>query len=401
MRTSNSLFYRIKQRALPSDHRRVQSDIDSSSDSDDSSHIIPQIVNGLSESRFKQLLTDIEEAGAGLNLFSFGRICKQKPEIYGLAGSAQQQQFRNKLRSIRRFSAEDYQLVLGEYKVRSCRIAARPQLVSPERTKDNSKEPTDTATRKKPSIMMSTPCSGSCCRITSPPSSRGHVAQRDFAVNDFEDTFDDAIPKTANTCVIEVDVDHPSNNRKVVIYFVPQVEHGNNLYDCFDIYVQTDVREFMAERLNAMLHTQNEIMITMPALPYAFCQASTNARNDRLKKIEAHNGDTQRAQDITINNMERSGPDGFGFTKQLLLRFPNHILLSNVLQEDEHKIIAPQLEMDQEEFRLTDTKGAAASCFVKWRIADLSGASRHKLTAARAPNVDQVAKQLAGMFPSS
>jgi hypothetical protein len=397
MRTSNSLFYRTKQRALPSDHRRVESDSDSSND--DSSHHIPQIVNGLSESRFKQLLTDIEEAG-GLNLFNFGRICKQKPEIYGLAGSAQQQQFRNKLRSIRGYSAEDYQLVLGEYKVRSCRIAARPQLVSPERTKDTSKAPTETAARKTPAIMLSTPSSRSRGRITSPPSSRGRVARRDSAANDFEDTFEDAIPKTANTCVIEVDVDHPSNNREVVIYFVPQVEHGNNLYDCFDIYVQTDVRDFMAERLNAMLHTQNEILITMPALPYAFCQA-TNARNDRLKKIEAHNGDTQRAQDITINNMERSGPDGFGFTKQLLLRFPSHIVLSNVLQGDEHKIIAPQLEMDQEEFRLNGAKGAAASCFVKWRIADLSGASRHKLAAARAPNVDQVAKQLAGMFPSS
>ena len=245
MRASNTSHYQTKQRPLPSD----QSFIDSSSDSDDS-HPIAQVAN-LSESRFKQLLTDIEEAG-GRKFFRLGKVCKEKPEIYGLPSSGQQQQFRNKLRTVRRYTEADYQLVLSLNNVRSCRIAARPLLVSPERTKNPSETPTETTT-KNPSetttktAIMSTPSSTrSRTRRTSPPSRSRRFRDSSAENSGDEDNYDDSAgpAKLLSQVTIHVDLEHPCNNREVVVYSLVRVEHGQSLYDCYDIYLQTDVRDF-------------------------------------------------------------------------------------------------------------------------------------------------------------
>ena len=84
MRRSVGNHHRTKQRAIPSDQSSDQSD---SNDNSDSNHPTPQIALGLPETNYKQLLTDIEEAD-GIDLFSFGKICNEKPEIYGRADSA-------------------------------------------------------------------------------------------------------------------------------------------------------------------------------------------------------------------------------------------------------------------------------------------------------------------------
>jgi hypothetical protein len=158
--------------------------------------------------------------------------------------------------------------VLGQYKVKSCRIAARPQLVSPEKTKTPSKAPSKTPFETTTGIMApSTPASRSRAHITSPPASRGHLALRDS--DDFEDTCDD-VGLNINAVAIDVDVEHPSNNREVVIYNLIRVEHENSLYNCFDIYLPADVRDVSAERLKARLINDKEILITMPSLPYSF-----------------------------------------------------------------------------------------------------------------------------------
>ena len=392
MRRSVGNYHRTKQRAIPSDRSSDESDCD---DTSDSNHPTPQLARGLSETNFKQLLTDIEEAG-GIGFFSFGKICKEKPEIYGNPDSALRSQFRNKLRSLRSYNSTDYQLVLGQYNVKSCRIAARPQLVSPEKTKTPSKASSQTPSETTTTGIMapSTPSSRSRAHITSPPASRGRLAMRDS----FEDTADDVRPEL-NAVVIDVDVAHPSNNREVVIYNLIRVEHENSLYDCFDIYLPADVRDVLAEKLKARLISDREILITMPSLPYSFCQ-DTDARNLRLKAFGTHYPHTQIAQDITINNMESSGIDEYGMVKHLLLRFPSYCVLANIFQNGS-KDLDLMLEMDWDHYDKDNDRAIATPTHVKWRVADQGAASRHKLKAASKTALSKVTAQLQRMSTSS
>jgi hypothetical protein len=201
------------------------------------------------------------------------------------------------LRSIRSFNSTDYQLVLGQCKVKSCRIAATSQLVSPEKTKTPSKAPSKTPSETTTGIMApSTPASRSRAHVTSPPASQGRLALRDS--DDFEDTSDN-VALDINAVVIDVDVEHPSINREVIIYNLIRVEQENSLYNCFGIYLPADVCDVSPERLRARLINDKEIFITMPSLPYSFCQNTADARNLRLQTFGTHaDAQTQMTQDL-------------------------------------------------------------------------------------------------------
>ena len=216
--------------------------------------------------------------------------------------------------------------------------------------------------------------------------------------DDFEDTCDD-VGLDINAVVNDVDVEHPSNNREVVIYNFIRVEHENSLYNCFDIYLPADVRDVSAERLKARLINDKEILITMPSLPYSFCQ-NTDARNSCLKILGTHDAHTQTAQDITINNMESIGIDEYGTVKHLLLRFPNFVVLANIFQKGS-KDLELMLEMDWDHYDLTSDHAIATPCFVKWRVADKGAASRHKLKSASKTALSLVTDQLSRMSTSS
>ena len=138
----------------------------------------------------------------------------------------------------------------------------------------------------------------------------------------------------------------------------------------------------------------------MPALPYAFCQG-TDARNLRLTQFGTYDAHTQTAQDIAINDMEScDGVDGYGTDKQLTLRFPSHVILSNIFGSGSRDLDT-KLELEYDVYHEVDdqVRGVSTPCFVKWRIADNGAARRHKLAVARAPNANQVTEQLEHMFP--
>ena len=155
MKTSFGNYYRTKQSAIQS-QSSDDSEGEDSDDHQDSHHPTPSVARGLSNGKLKLFLIDIEESG-GLDFCNFKDIFNAKEDLYGEPDSAQRTQFKKKLRTLKSYSPEDYQLVLNERGVKSCRLAwPKPQVVrSPERTKKPTKPRSETA--KMLSIPVSRP----------------------------------------------------------------------------------------------------------------------------------------------------------------------------------------------------------------------------------------------------
>jgi hypothetical protein len=135
MKTSFGNYYRTLQRPLQSESSN-DSEGDNICDNQDSHYPTPSVARGLSNGKNKLFLIGIEES-VGLDFCSFKHIFNAKQDFYGEPDSAQRTQFHNKLRSLKSYSIEDYQLVLNKRGVKSCRLSSpKPQVVrSPERAK--------------------------------------------------------------------------------------------------------------------------------------------------------------------------------------------------------------------------------------------------------------------------
>ncbi len=149
--TSFGNYYRTLQRPNQSESSD-DSEGEDSSDDQDSHYPTPSVARGLSNRKLKLFLIDIEESG-GLDICSFTHIFNAKQDFYGEPDSAQRTKFKNKFRSLKSYSPEDYQLVQNKRGVKSCRLSSpKPQVAwSPERAKKPSKS------RSKSAKMSSTP----------------------------------------------------------------------------------------------------------------------------------------------------------------------------------------------------------------------------------------------------
>jgi hypothetical protein len=127
--------------------------------------------------------------------------------------------------------------------------------------------------------------------------------------------------------IIEVDLAHTERNREVVIYSGSDVQHVDNVYDCFFIVVAMDFRDATKEvSFIASIVSETEILLTMPSLPFGLFHDSV-MRNEHLKKIKLHHPQLQLSQDIVINHLcDKVGRS----VKRLLLHFPDDVTLSNV-----------------------------------------------------------------------
>ena len=262
MKTSLVHYYRTKQRPI----RSESSDNSAGEDSGDDQalhHPTPSVARGLSNGKLKLFLIDIEESG-GLNFCNFKDIFNEKEDLYSERDSAQCTQFKNKLRTLKCYSPEDYQLVLNKRGVKSCLLASpKPQIVqTPERSKKPSKP--ETTIEKMPSTPISRAIAlpGSYRSPPAPPS-RGRRGDSD----DVEDTMEEQ--QDVDTPVIDIDLVHPKRNREVIVYCLNGVEHEDCVYNCFNILLPVDPRNAMKDLCKAELVNEREILITMPALPWS------------------------------------------------------------------------------------------------------------------------------------
>jgi hypothetical protein len=284
--------------------------------------------------------------------------------------------------------------LLNQFNVRSCRQRATQQQLSPDRTKKPSTNNPST-TRKMPP----TPATRALTALRTPPS-RGRQLDYERIERDFGD-LDIGADVTADMdpVIIDVDVNHPGRNREVIVYSLLGVLHDDSVYNCFEIYLSIDPRDFLRDSIEAKLISDKEILITMPALPYSFYK-DTDERNKRLKTWKTHDKDSQMAQDIAINNMDM-GKDGANPTKYLLLRFPDHVFLSNVFEGGRSKNLQTHLQMDKVAIEDEDTENLTSPCFVKWKVADEGAARRLKLKAAPKSSKTILAEQLKSMSTKS
>lgn len=384
MKTSFGHYYRTKQRPIRSESSD-DSDSEDSGDDQDSHHPTPSVARGLSNGKLKLFLVDIEESG-GLDFCNFKDIFNAKQDLYGEPDSAQRTQFKNKLRTLKRYSPEDYQLVLNERGVKSCRLASpKPQVVrSPERTKKPSKP--RTTTEKMPSTPSRAIVHPGSYRSLPAPPSRGRRGDSD----DLEDIMEER--QDVDTPVIDIDLDHPERNREVIVYCLNEVEHEDCVYNCFNILLPVDPRDAMKDLCEAELVNEREILITMPALPWSLVR-DTAKRNECLKAMGTHCPKLQMAQDIAVNAVER-GMNGSRPTKQLLLRFPASVFLSNIFDGGGRKL---ENHLQLEELKVRELDKDIIPCFVIWKVADEGAARRHKLSAAPKDSINKLADQLKRM----
>lgn len=403
MKTSFGDYYRTKQRPIKpqsSDDDSEDSEDDSETSEDsgndqDSHHPTPSVARGLSNGKLKLFLIDIEESG-GLDFCNFKDIFNAKPDLYGNPDSAQRTQFKNKLRTLKRYSPEAYQLVLNERGVKSSRLASpspspKPQQVlrSSERTKKPSKS--RTTTEKMPSTPSSSRAIALPGSYRSPPlpPSRGRREDNDDPEDIMEEHLADA---DAFTPVIDIDLVHPENNREVIVYTLNDFEHADFVYKCFNILLPIDPRDGLNDHYTAALVNEREVLITLPALPWSLFK-DTAIRNEVLKKTKTHCPKLQMAQDITINALT-SGENGSRQTKQLLLRFPANVFLSNIFNEGSRKL---ETHFQVESVHVEDLEANIMPCFVIWKIVDEGASRRHKLAAATEASVIKMTAQLKRM----
>lgn len=194
--------------------------------------------------------------------------------------------------------------------------------------------------------------------------------------------------------VIEIDLENPELNREVMIFSIQDLEHAGNVYNCFTIQMSSDMRDAAAEKISAMIVSDTEILISMPGLPYGIF-ADSIGRNERLKTQNLHCPKLQLAQDVTINDIRE---DQTRSVKHLLLRFPSHVVLTNVFNPSSPKLLHDM----QTDFTFANLRGRRVPmvvCYMTWRVGNLETHRRAVVQAAPRDAMDVLAEQFASMYP--
>lgn len=167
------------------------------------------------------------------------------------------------------------------------------------------------------------------------------------------------------TDIIDINLNFPERNREVVLQSVSNFRHAQDVFDGFVVLMAVDLRDAMVTNgITAFLVSPTEILITMPSLAFDLYQDSAG-RNQRLQD---HLGmqclPLQLAQDITINEI-RMTPSRQ--TKQLLLRFPNRIRLSNVWDPSTFALSC-EMQTDSVILMIGGTPVPISVCRMMWKV---------------------------------
>ena len=154
-----------------------------------------------------------------------------------------------------------------------------------------------------------------------------------------------------------------------MIYSVSDVQHVDNVHNCFFIALAVDFRDATKEvTFIASIVSETEILLTMPSLPFGLFHNSV-MRNERLKKIKLHHQQLQFSQDIVINHLRNEVRRS---VKRLLLRFPDQVTLSNVFNAAHPLVLLHEMHTDSTKATVGAVKGVPCSnCFMVWKVANL------------------------------
>jgi hypothetical protein len=181
------------------------------------------------------------------------------------------------------------------------------------------------------------------------------------------------------TDIIEVDLVYPENNREVHVLTIDNVLYQSSRYHCFDIALTIDVRDaVVAGGCSAVLVSETEVLLSYPTLGFAL-STDSRLRNARLKLLHTHDPQVESAQNMWINELKKAPQR---MMKRLLLRFPDHVLLANVLNPQSF-VIKHVLVVDYAQSSLFKNV-SLASAQLQWRVADMN-TEREETIAVDAP----------------
>ena len=383
---------------------------------------------GLREIVLKALLVDIESAGGFASpTFSLKRICDLKPDIYGSPGSDLRRQVQNKVHKLRQLAPYQYLSVLNYYRVSSGALTRSFRLSESAVSESDEllSEPV-TPVRLHCGAVVNTPPSSNRQQLvpfeTPPPPKHTPHRQLDSArrlAMNTQCVFDDFTLDDVGTCcfnkhvyvhvhvaalltigfacapdVIVVNLQYPERNREVMVLTVNDVQHQGNMYNCFTIMLRVDPRDAaVTDRCTAYVVSENEILISYPALEYFFFTDSA-ARNERLKIGLYYDPRVQLAQDICINDVRRAPQR---VVKRLLLRFPADVTLANVFNRYSY-VIRSSMPMDYAETSAFGGHVKVLTCHMQWMIADLNTHRHATIEADEATPLDLLQANFARMF---
>ena len=187
----------------------------------------------------------------------------------------------------------------------------------------------------------------------------------------------------------------PERNREVDVLIVNDVLHGGDLYNCFDISLQMDVRDAMVTgRCRAVLVSEHEVLVTYPALQYPMFIDSV-MRNKRLVHLKTLCAQLQQAQDIWVNEMKR---DPQRNEKRLLLRFPHDVVLGNVFVPNSYEL-KMSIPIDNSVYAPIPN-ARLISAQLQWRIADINTHREATIATNETDVAFDVIAQFARMYPT-
>ena len=185
-----------------------------------------------------------------------------------------------------------------------------------------------------------------------------------------------ALSMEANTnCAILdtmfVNLMFPERNREVQIYCFDGLRNviSGYIIDGFYIVMPVDIRDANLDIFKAEICNENEIVITMPSLPYQIMYDST-VRFASMKAFNLLCARCQEAQEITITDMQKNP---WRQLRKLRLIFPQDIVLINL-----DNALDEVLTLQEEPYSTDITLGGGVGeeritestmyCNIAWRV---------------------------------
>lgn len=140
--------------------------------------------------------------------------------------------------------------------------------------------------------------------------------------------------------VIDVDIEYPERNGEFLVVSVPNIDYEEKgiLHDAYNIiYKGGRIFEYFKDEYSAELVSESEILFTLPSTPSGYLHEFEQVW-ERQKQTDDFIPEMKQAHNL-LRNAIASDPDRA--TKQVVLRFPSHVRLTQVPFAKENETTLP------------------------------------------------------------
>jgi hypothetical protein len=268
-------------------------------------------------------------------------VCNRRDYIYGTSGSERRRQVQNKVNKWKGLGQAEYTLLLASLGVRSVPVVN----TTPPTERSSSPPSQQRHPKTQPTPTRGDPTAARSCGDPTNPTVRSMMTTRNLfpAPEDvdygkrrvvlspvafllfFLTSLLLVVPPPPE--IIDVNIERPECNREVTVFHLNSVDIDGALYDGYEITVDGDMRDVIADKYKAWLRSHNEVVVQIPSIGTVFLNNAAFF-NERMKEAKVHCARTQESHDVARNKILK---DEKRQTKRLLLRFPSDKELSNTV----------------------------------------------------------------------